>query len=205
MYVARLEPENNPELVIQAYRSLQTDWPLVVVGDNNYRPGYVEQLKSLADERVVFTGAIYDERYWALQQNAGAFVFAGEVGGIHPALIEAMAAGSAVLYLDTPANRETAGPCGVLFQRDPADLAKKLGQVISNPEWAEGLRHHAREFAKQNYSWEHVVDQYERLFAEMLAGKGGKRVSPSVSAAGNGTLAGEERNQVSSALSDTVR
>ena len=205
LYVARLEPENNPELVIRAYRALKTDWPLVVVGDNSYRPAYVEHLKSLADERVVFTGAIYDERYWALQNNAGAFVFAGEVGGIHPALIEAMAAGSAVLYLDTPANRETAGPCGLLFHRNPEDLAKKLDQLLRNPDWVQGLRHHAREFAVKTYSWENVVDQYERLFADMLAGRGTTEGSPSVSGAVNGRLTGVEENQVSSSWSDTTR
>ncbi|HEU5334766.1 MAG TPA: DUF1972 domain-containing protein, partial [Terriglobales bacterium] len=44
LYVCRLEPENNPELVLRAYSKLQTEWPLVVVGDNKYTPGYVEHL-----------------------------------------------------------------------------------------------------------------------------------------------------------------
>ncbi len=56
LYIARLEPENNPELVLRAYRDLQTDWPLVVVGGNPYQPVYVRQLESLADRRVIFTG-----------------------------------------------------------------------------------------------------------------------------------------------------
>jgi glycosyltransferase involved in cell wall biosynthesis len=205
LYVARLEPENNPRLVIESYRRLNTDWPLVVVGDNPYRPSYVQYLKSLSDERVMFTGAIYDERYWVLQKNAGAFVFAGEVGGIHPALIEAMAAGSAVLYLDTPANRETAGPCGVPYRREADDLAKKLGQVINNQEWAESLRRHAREFARQTYSWDSVAQQYEELFQEMLAGTPRTGSVSAVRGGANGTLTGVGENQVSSSLSDTLR
>src|SRR5579864_3248523 len=100
LYVSRLEPENNPELVIRGYEQSDVPWPLVIVGGNDYRPGYVEQLRALAGKNVVFTGAIYGDGYWELQRNAGMFIFACEVGGIHPALIETMACGNAALYLD---------------------------------------------------------------------------------------------------------
>ena len=61
LYVSRLEPENNPELVLRAWRQVQTDWPLVIVGDNRYDARYIDRLTALADKRVVFTGAVYDE------------------------------------------------------------------------------------------------------------------------------------------------
>jgi glycosyltransferase involved in cell wall biosynthesis len=170
LYVARLEPENNPELVIRAYRSLNTDWPLVIVGGNTYQPSYVRQLESLADQRVIFTGAVYGDRYWTLQQNAGVFVFAGEIGGIHPALVEAMAAGNAILYLDTPANRETVAGCGVPFQAEEGDLKVKLKQLIAAPRQVEDLRAMAQKVARENYTWDRIVDRYESLFSEMLRG-----------------------------------
>jgi len=168
LYVARLEPENNPELVIRAYRALRTDWPLVIVGGNTYEPSYVQQLKSLADRRVIFTGPIYGDRYWTLQQNAGLFVFAGEIGGIHPALVEAMAAGNAILYLDTPTNRETVVECGIPFQPDQGDLEIKLSQLIGAPKQIEDLREKARQVARETYGWDRIVDQYESLFSKML-------------------------------------
>ena len=168
LYVARLEPENNPELVLRAYRTLSTDWPLVIVGGNTYRPSYVRKLESLADQRVIFTGPVYGDRYWTLQQNAGLFVFAGEIGGIHPALVEAMAAGNAILYLDTPANRETVVECGVSFQLEESDLGTKLTQLIAAPKQIEELREKARLVARENYGWDRIVDQYESLFSKML-------------------------------------
>ncbi|PYY11239.1 MAG: glycosyl transferase family 1 [Acidobacteria bacterium] len=168
LYVARLEPENNPELVIRAYRALRTDWPLVIVGGNTYEPSYVQQLKSLADRRVIFTGPIYGDRYWTLQQNAGLFVFAGEIGGIHPALVEAMAAGNAILYLDTPTNRETVVECGIPFQPEQGDLEIKLSQLIGAPKQIEDLREKARQVARETYGWDRIVDQYESLFSKML-------------------------------------
>jgi glycosyltransferase involved in cell wall biosynthesis len=168
LYVARLEPENNPELVLSAYRRLGTNWPLVIVGGNAYQPSYVEKLRSLADQRVVFTGPVYGEGYWSLQQNAGLFVFAGEIGGIHPALVEAMAAGNAILYLDTPANRETARDCGVPFRSDERELADKIRQLIDAPEELNTLRDRAQQVGRKSYSWEGVVDQYEDLFVDLL-------------------------------------
>ncbi|HZU42213.1 MAG TPA: DUF1972 domain-containing protein, partial [Terriglobales bacterium] len=76
LYVSRLEPENNPELVIRAYKRVKTDWPLVIVGGNTYKPEYPDYLKSIADKRVIFTGGVYGEGYWALQKNAGLCIFA---------------------------------------------------------------------------------------------------------------------------------
>jgi glycosyltransferase involved in cell wall biosynthesis len=168
LYVARLEPENNPELVLRAYCSLDTDWPLVVVGGNTYRPSYVRELQSIADARVRFTGAVYGDSYWSLQQNAGLFVFAGEIGGVHPALVEAMASGNVILYLDTPANRETVCGCGVAFQPDPSDLAQKMARLLRAPNEMDDLSKRAEETARNKYSWERVTDQYEALFSEML-------------------------------------
>ena len=56
------------------------------------------------------TGAIYGRGYRELQSHCFAYVHATEVGGTHPALIEAMGRGCPVLYLDTPENREVAPP-----------------------------------------------------------------------------------------------
>ena len=167
LYVCRLEPENNPELVIRAYARLQTDWPLVVVGDNKYTPGYVDRLKALAGPNVRFAGAVYGPRYWELQNNAGLFVSAFEVGGIHPSLVEAMAAGNTLLYLDTKENREAVGDCGIAFHSDVDELASAMQQLLDSPELREELARKAFARAAELYSWERIVDQYERLFGEL--------------------------------------
>src|SRR5262245_12692889 len=89
LYVSRLEPENNAHLVIQAYQRVKTDLPLVIVGGAPYAAEYITQLKSTRDKRVRFLGFVFGEEYRALQQNAYCYVHATEVGGTHPALIEA--------------------------------------------------------------------------------------------------------------------
>ena len=172
LYVSRLERENNPDLVLRAWHKVRTDWPLVVVGDNSYDPGYIERLKSLGDERVVFTGAIYDDGYWALQKHAGIFVFACEIGGVHPALIEAMAAYNAVLTLDTPENNETAGSATVRYTKSEDDLAAKLQALLGDSAARAEMAARAKQRADALYRWDAVAEKYEKLFTEIIAKNG---------------------------------
>jgi len=175
LYVSRLEPENNPELLLGAYRRVQTDWPLVIVGGNAYDAGYVEHLKSLADRRVIFLGPVYGSGYWQLLRDAGVYVFACEVGGVHPALIEAMAAQKPVLYLDTPQNRETAGDGGMPFRADSADLAAEMSRLLQNANLRQELGRKAHERAAKVFSWEETTQKYESLFAELVHNNGASR------------------------------
>jgi glycosyltransferase involved in cell wall biosynthesis len=168
LYVSRLEPENNPDLVLRGWQRVRTDWPLVVVGDNSYDPGYIERLKSLGDKRVNFTGAIYDGGYWALQANAAIFVFACEIGGVHPALIEAMAASNAVLALDTPENSETAGDGALLYTKSEDDLAAKLQLLLDDSEIRSQLATRAKQRADRLYRWNLIADKYEKLFQDIV-------------------------------------
>ena len=167
LYVSRMEPENNPELVLRAYKRLKTDWPLVMVGGNSYDSAYDARLRSLGSAQVVFTGPVYGDGYWTLQKSAGMFIFACEVGGIHPALIEAMAASRPVLYLDTESNRETAGSHGIAFSKDEADLAGKMEELIAEPDRRARLGHSAAAFAREHYSWESITNRYLDLFQEL--------------------------------------
>ena len=165
LYVSRLEPENNPELVIRAYARVRTDWPLVIVGGNPYDGDYYHHLQRLAGRGVVFTGPVYGRGYWWLQQHAGAYICASEVGGTHPGLVEALAASNCVLYLDAPENHEVVAEAGVAFRASEEDLAAKMAQVLARPEWREGLQQQAQARAQACYNWDEVAAQYEKLFA----------------------------------------
>ncbi len=168
LYVSRLEPENNPELVLAAWREVHSDWPLVMLGNNRYDGAYVEGLKQMADGRVRFPGAIYGNGYWALQRHAGVFVFACEIGGVHPALIEAMASENPVLYLDSPENNETAGDAAIRFSKSPRDLSVKLQALLDDPEARRQWAQRAGERARRLYRWDEVAEEYEKLFEEVL-------------------------------------
>ena len=98
LYVSRLEPENNALAVVEEYRMVSGTTPLVVVGDAPYAADYIARVRAAADPRVLFPGAIYGEGYRELLAHAAAYVQATEVGGTHPALVEALGYGRVVCY-----------------------------------------------------------------------------------------------------------
>jgi glycosyltransferase involved in cell wall biosynthesis len=168
LYVSRLEPENNALLVIEAFKKVRTAFRLLIVGDAPYAEQYIKDLKAKAkgDKRIVFTGFVFGQDYRALQQNAYCYVHATEVGGTHPALLEAMGYGNCVLTLATPENIEAVGQAGIPYS-DEDDLAEKLRRVLRDGSLVQAYRHRAQLRVQNCYDWEKVVDQYERLFRKM--------------------------------------
>ena len=168
LYVSRLEPENNAHLVIEAFKKVRTAYRLLIVGDAPYAEHYINGLKALArgDKRIIFTGFVFGQDYRALQQNAYCYVHATEVGGTHPALLEAMGYGNCVLTLATPENLEVVGDAGVPYV-DETDLVEKLQRVLRDGSLVHAFRNRAQQRIQSVYDWDTVVDQYERLFARM--------------------------------------
>ena len=163
LYVSRLEPENNALAVVEEYRRVHGDLPLVVVGDAPYAADYIARVKSAADPRVVFPGAIYGAGYRELLFHARAYVQATEVGGTHPALVEALGAGRIVTYHDSPENREVCGDAGLPFDvRRPGTLAAILDRLVDDPSSGAVFSSRARERVRERYRWEDVADAYEK-------------------------------------------
>ncbi len=166
LYVSRLEPENNAHLVIKAFEQARTNKLLLIVGDAPYAQKYIEQLKSTTDPRIRFTGAIYGNGYRELQSHAYAYIQATEVGGTHPALIEAMGVGNCILAKDTPENREVVAGCGLFFN-DAASLTQQIEATDSGEAAVAELRVKARNRANARYSWDAVTSAYEKLFRDL--------------------------------------
>ena len=171
LYVSRLEPENNAHLVIQAYVQAKVSVPLVVVGDAPYAPRYIQELRRMAlGKNILLTGAIYGKGYRELLSHSLCYIHATEVGGTHPALIEAMGAGCVTVVNDTPENREVVGGTGLFYPfNDLESLDQLMSQICSHPEGYEHYRQLAQRRVQEIYDWEKVVAQYELLFYELLA------------------------------------
>lgn len=166
LYVTRFEPENNALEVRQAFESLSTDLKLALVGDAPYAAAYVRQIRDTRDARVVIPGAIYGDGYHELQSNSFAYIHATEVGGTHPALIEAMGRGALVLYLNTPENHEVAGEAGLPFEKE--GLPALLRRVQEMPESERTLlREAARRRVQERYSWDAVTSAYVQLLQRL--------------------------------------
>jgi glycosyltransferase involved in cell wall biosynthesis len=172
LFVGRLVPENNVDVLIRAFESATTDKQLVIVGDDPWGHAYVRSLKSTRDPRIMFVGGVYGRGYEQLQQNAHLFVLPDEVGGTHPSLVEAMGFGNCVLVNDTPSNLEVIGDAGFSYSgRDGSHaLQERLQFLLDNPEIVREYRAKAAERAQVCYRWEDVVRLHLALY-EQLVGK----------------------------------
>jgi glycosyltransferase involved in cell wall biosynthesis len=145
---------------------------LVIVGGAPYADEFIQSVHRGADPRVVFPGYVFGRGYWELQKHSYLSVVPTEVGGTHPVILEAMAAGTAVLVNDHAPNVETIGIAGTTFSGSegaPA-LARELEALLLDPARVERLRDASRERAKA-YSWDNVTTQYEDLLHRVVAGR----------------------------------
>jgi glycosyltransferase involved in cell wall biosynthesis len=168
LYVSRMEPENHPLEVREAFERVDTPLKLALIGDAPYAHEYIRRVRDTRDPRIAMPGAIYGAGYHELGSHCFAYIHATEVGGTHPALIEAMGRGALVLYRNTAENAEVAGDAGIPFEA--GELAKKLAEVAGMGEAeraAFGKR--AMERVRERYSWDAVTDKYEGV----LRGMGG--------------------------------
>jgi len=166
LYVSRFEPENNPDRVAAAYRAVVGELPLVMVGSAPYAKALIRRVRTLAaaDRRIVLTGPVYGEGYRELLFHARAYIHATEVGGTHPALVEAMGAGRLVFFLDNLANREVAAGAGVPFRFEAGPgLAEAVSAYLARSADYQDLAEAAKARVMNRYRWDDVAAAYERL------------------------------------------
>jgi glycosyltransferase involved in cell wall biosynthesis len=170
LFVGRLVPENCAHHLVEAFGGLSTDLRCVIVGDAPYSVDYIRGLRASADPRVVFTGYVFGEGYRELISNAYCFVETSEVGGTHPALLEAMAAGCCAVVNDTPENLETLGEAGFSYEGvvGAASLRGVLERLLKDPALVSAEAQRGLDRVRRHYSWDGVTDSYERLFRELL-------------------------------------
>jgi glycosyltransferase involved in cell wall biosynthesis len=172
LFVGRLVPENCAHHLVEAFRKIDSEFKCVIVGDAPYADEYKKWLKSLADgdSRFVLPGYVFGKGYNELSSHAYAFIETSGVGGTHPALLEAMAFGNCVIVNNTPENLETMGDVGFAYDgKVGADsLREVLVKLLMNKDMVEQGRAKAQLRARTVFSWESVVDAYERLFYQLL-------------------------------------
>jgi glycosyltransferase involved in cell wall biosynthesis len=172
LVASRLVPENNADLIVQAFEKVETRRALAIAGNANYRSAFVDRLRKTKDPRVKFLGHVGNaEHVKELHCNAYAYVHGHSLGGTNPALLKALGYGNCVLALGTAFNREVLQDYGVLFKRDAADLARKIQHIENHPDIAAEYRIRAPQRIREAYTWEMIADQYEELFLLLASGQ----------------------------------
>ncbi len=177
LIASRMVPENNADLIVKAFEKVHTTRVLAIAGSANYRSEFVDRLKENAGPQVRFLGHVGNaEHVKELHCNAYGYIHGHSLGGTNPALLKALGFGNCAFALNTAFNREVLQDYGILFERDPSDLARKLQHIEDHPEEAAEYRAAAPNRIREAYTWERITDEYEELFLQLEAGEDPTRI-----------------------------
>ena len=170
--MARFEPENHVDVIVEGYHRSRATLPLVVVGSAPYSSDYIRRVESLAagDERIRFLGPVWDQDVLdQLYANCATYLHGHSVGGTNPSLLRAMGAGAPVIAFDVVFNREVVGGDPPVFD-SAASVAERVEWAEANGEW---MRQHGRAGqarAAEHYRWDDVASGYTDLAARLASG-----------------------------------
>jgi glycosyltransferase involved in cell wall biosynthesis len=177
LIASRMIPDNNADLIVEAFVKSGSSKTLLIAGGADYKGNLIERafldkLKSLANERVKFTGHISKPGHVKeLHCNCFAYVHGHQFGGINPSILKALGFGNLVLALNTPFNAEVLhnGKYGLLYEKNVASLAEKMKFAESNPVEMQQFRLLAPARIRERFTWEQITDQYEALFQKITS------------------------------------
>lgn len=163
LVVARLAPENNVELTLDALELLADQAPqAVIVGSANFDSPIEARLQAMAATgRVLWLGHVDDQQLLTqLWSHCAAYVHGHSVGGTNPALLQALGAGAPTLALDTPFNEEVLPFPEDRYPCDAQALAGRIQSVLASPSRQEEMAQRGRSVVRERYSWDDVCQAY---------------------------------------------
>lgn len=177
LVVARFEPENHVDLILEAYTRSSVRHPLIVVGSAPYGSEHLERIQNIAahDSRIKLLGGVWDQQLLdQLYAHCTTYLHGHSVGGTNPSLLRAMGAGAPTVAFDVVFNREVLGSAGWFFA-DAQELAAHLEHLEEAPQILDRVGKKLQARARQNYDWDTVTDGYEDLARSLAEGSGSQR------------------------------
>ena len=162
LYLGRLVPEKRPELLIKAFKELDTDKRLVIAGGSSDTSEYEASLRDAAqgDPHVLFTGFVNGEPLEELYSNCYAYVLPSDVEGMPMSLLEAMAFGRCCVTSDIPECADVLADNGVTFEKgSPDSLRAALQGLLADAAHAGSLGAAAKAHVEKTYNWDSVVER----------------------------------------------
>ena len=162
LLIARMEKENNIEMILDGMHLSNTTNLFIVVGNTGNAFGKYLVNKYRNDKRIHFVGSIYDQdKTAALKRNCLLYFHGHTVGGTNPSLLEAMAAGALVCAHNNIYNRAVLEEHGYYFSSSPE--IKKLIE-------SQSIIAQRQEFVNSNllkirdlYNWPLIINRYDQF------------------------------------------
>jgi glycosyltransferase involved in cell wall biosynthesis len=172
LVVARLAPENNVELTLDALDLLHEDAPhAVIVGSANFDSPIEQRLRRMETAGgVSWLGHVEDQRLLTqLWTHSSVYVHGHSVGGTNPALLQALGAGAPTLALDTPFNTEVLPFPEHRFPHNALILADRIRSVVASQSLQKDMAQRGRSVVCERYSWDDVCRAYMDVLVRLAS------------------------------------
>lgn len=170
LVVARFEPENHVDRIVEGYAHSGATDPLVVVGSAPYADEHTSRIRSLADDRVTFLGGVWDQHLLdQLYANCLTYLHGHSVGGTNPSLLRAIGAGAATSAFDVSFNRDVLDTSG-RYWSTPADVTRAVVEAEADRDGTMARGQASRRRAAL-YDWDDVAAAYEKLCHRLASGE----------------------------------
>lgn len=167
MLIARLEPENSIEIILDGVVKAAAERPFLVIGKHETEYGNYLKGKYSGHTQIRFVGGVYNiDVLNSLRYYSNLYFHGHTVGGTNPSLLEAMASNSLICANDNPFNRYILGDDAIYF-KDDNEVAEQLNQVKYDAERYQAMLHANSGKITNIYDWELIVDQYEKHLSEV--------------------------------------
>lgn len=168
LIVGRFVPENNFETMIREFMKSRTERDLVIITTVNdkFAAKLEERLHFRSDSRIKFAGTVYDQELLKkIRENAYGYLHGHEVGGTNPSLLEALGSTDLNLLLKVSFNREVGEDAALYWTKEAGNLAALLDKAdaLSEKKRTE-LGERARRRVRNAYGWEHIANEYAKVF-----------------------------------------
>ena len=168
LFSGRLVYEKGAHTLVKAFRSVNGDIKLAILGDFPGGSEYTEMLKRIADSRTIFLGFVYGREFETIRNGALIYVHPSLLDGTSISLLGALGSGRCVLSSTLKENRDVAGDSAEYFAiGDSDDLRAKLQYLIDNRTEIAQLGSRAMKRAKELYDWDRVTNAYENIYANL--------------------------------------
>ena len=165
LFLGRIVPEKGLRYLVEAWEGIKTDKKLVIAGGSSDTQAFMDELKALAGENILFTGFQQGRVLVELYSNAYVYVLPSDLEGMPLSLLEAMSYGNCCVVSDIAECAEVVGNKAVTFiKSDVDDLKNKLQELLDKPEIVAGYKSTAADYVTEKYNWDDVVDRTLKIY-----------------------------------------
>lgn len=165
LYLARIVPEKRLDLLIDAFKKVNTDKKLVIAGGSSHTNDFLDEIKEKAkqDYKIIMTGFVQGEELEELFSNTYLYCLPSDVEGMPISLLEAMSYGKNCLVSDIDENVQVCGEYGTTFKKSNLDdLTDKLNSCLNGENRFDDKI--ISDYILHKYNWDDVVEKTEKLY-----------------------------------------